>query len=380
MKMITRFGVKRILVGCTAIAIVFWLVAVRAGMPTLDQSGPLPVYTFATMASAGEPGTNSLVLEASGPKSLAVDGQGNVFFAEMHHQVICELTVSGSLKIIAGQWDAIGSADGPSAVARFNCPRGIALDADGNIYVADSCNNTIRRITTNSVVSTLAGKAKAFGAVDGVGSEARFSYPCDLAVDASGMIYVADIYNCLIRKVTPGGVVTTFAGRAGESGVVNGRGGNAQFEMPSSIAVDAAGNVFVAEMLQCCIRKITPDGSVTTFVGKPTYSGGNVDGVGHAARFKKPTGLAVDATGNVYVADLGNRSIRRITPDSTVSTLASFSSEPNNVAVSVNEFAHPFRIALDSVGNIYLTDTKYPGIRKGIPAPADSMPLTLAAL
>jgi len=363
-----------------AIAVASWLVIARATLLAPSETGHPPAYTFVAMTSQGEPATNTLA-SSPRPRGLAVDGQGNVFFTEMRHQVICEITASGFFRIIAGKWDAIGSADGQGAVARFHYPRGIAADPDGNIYVADTSNNTIRRITTNGVVSTLAGKAGVAGAADGVGSEAQFNYPCDLAVDASGTIYVADLYNYVIRKVTPGGFVTTFAGQAGESGVVDGRGGNAQFEVPTGIAVDSSGNVFVSDMVQNCIRKITPARIVTTLAGKPGYSGGDADGAGRAARFQRPIGLAADAAGNVYVADLGNRSIRRIAPDGTVATLDCISGDQDdNGATGKGTTApgDPFRIALDNTGNLYLADLKYSMIRKGIPAPAGGTPLTLA--
>jgi len=146
--------------------------------------------------------------------------------------------------------------------------------------------------------------------------------------------------------------------------------------------VDSFGNVFVTDMIQNCIRKITPAGTVTTFAGKPGYSGGYADGTGRAARFQRPTGLATDLAGNVYVADLGNRSIRRIASDGTVATLACISGDQDdNGATGKGTTApgYPFRIALDNTGNLYLADLKYSIIRKGIPAPASSMPLTLAA-
>jgi sugar lactone lactonase YvrE len=375
MKMNIPFRGTRILLGCAAIVVGSWLVAVKATLLAPSESGHAPAYTFVTMASPGEPVTNTLA-SSPRPRGLAVDGQGNVFFTDMRHQVICKIAAEGSFTIIAGEWDAIGSADGQGAAARFNHPQGIALDPDGNLYVADTGNDTIRCITTNGMVSTLAGMAGVVGAVDGTGSGARFNYPCDLTVDASGMIYVADFYNYLIRKVTPGGLVTTFAGQAGESAVVDGRGKRAQFEAPASIAVDASGNVFVADMPQNCIRKITPTGEVTTFAGKAGYPGGDADGAGQAARFKHPTGLAVDAAGNVYVADLGNRSIRRVAPDGVVTTQAGFSGEPDDIEGTAKS-GYPFRIALDTTGNLYLSDTKYPGVREGVPVPDGNMPLTL---
>jgi streptogramin lyase len=182
-------------------------------------------------------------------------------------------------------------------------------------------NATIRKISPEGVVSTLAGTPGTSGNIDGIGVTARFADPWALAVDGSGDIYVGDTGSYTIRKILPSGAVSTLAGKAGEIGSSDGFGSAARFAQPMGIAVDAFGNIYVADRLNCTIRKITPEGEVSTLAGKPGVSGRS-DGIGSAATFCNPCGVAVDDTGNVFVADSGNSTIRRITASGLVSTLA----------------------------------------------------------
>ena len=206
---------------------VLWLAAVQAAMPAVAQVSDSSPYTFITLAEKAVrdgSGEKLATVWNTKPNSLAVDAKGDIYFTDSRHQVICRMTAAGSIRIVAGKWDTIGSADGKGDEARFYYPHGIALDATGDLYVADSHNDTIRRITPAGVVTTVAGKAGAPGEVDGTGKAARFNYPSDIAVDRSGTLYVADLYNFVVRKVTPGGLVTTLAGQMGESGRQGRRG------------------------------------------------------------------------------------------------------------------------------------------------------------
>ncbi len=190
----------------------------------------------------------------------------------------------------------LGAIDGTGSAARFNEPCGVAVDRSGNLYVAEAGNHTIRKVTPGGVVSTLAGLAGSSGSADGTGSAARFNRPWGVAVDGDGNVYMADTEDCSIRKVTPGGVATLLAGSAGSSGSADGMGGEARFNYPWGVAVDSAGNVYVADTLNCTIRKVTPGGIVTTLAGL-AGSSGSTDGTGSAARFDSPRGLAVDSAG-----------------------------------------------------------------------------------
>jgi len=185
----------------------------------------------------------------------------------------------------------------------------VAVDGVGNVYVADSNNHTIRKVTRAGVVTTLAGSPLNSGSANGTGAMARFNYPYSVAVDSAGNVYVADTSNHTIRKVTPAGVVTTLAGLASNSGSANGTGSAARFHSPTGVGVDSAGNVYVADTSNHTIRKVTPAGVVTTLAGLALSSGAD-DGIGSAARFNSPYGVAVDSAGRVYVAEYFNHSIR----------------------------------------------------------------------
>jgi sugar lactone lactonase YvrE len=244
---------------------------------------------------------------------------------------------------------SIGSVDGLGDAARFALPDDVAVDRTGNLYVADTDNHTVRKITPDGTVTTLAGLAGVSGTTDGLGSAARFYWPAGIAVDSYGNVYVADTYNQTIRKITPGGLVTTLAGIAGSNGNIDGIGTAAAFNYPSGVAVDGAGNLYVSEIYNFDVCKITPAGAVTTLAGM-AGAGGNSDGMGSAARFSNPNGVAVDAWGNIYVADTDNNRVCEITPGGTVSTLRTADG-------AVAYFHRPQKLGLDAAGNVYVSDS-----------------------
>jgi len=223
---------------------------------------------------------------------------------------------------IAGLAGVSGSADGTNSDARFKFPSNLVVDPVGNIFVSDLNNHTIRKITpvgTNWVVTTIAGQAGVRGSNDGTNAQARFSLPHGLAVDRAGILYVADYANYLIRQITPVGsnwVVTTLAGLAGVHGSGDGPGSEARFWSPWGIAVDANTNLFVVDMANFTVRELVGSGTnwmVSTIVGTP-LNFDFLDGINSAAAFNFPYGITVDAVGNLYVADSGNHAIRQITP------------------------------------------------------------------
>jgi sugar lactone lactonase YvrE len=228
-----------------------------------------------------------------------VDADGNVFVADTGTDTIRKIAADGVVTTLAGIPRSprfrFGSADGPGATARFNSPSGVAVDHHGNVIVADTGNHTIRKITADGMVTTLAGSAGAEGNSDGRGNQARFREPTGVAVDGDGNIFVADSSNLAVRKITADGHVTTLAENVGYR--------------PRGVAVDGNGQVFVAGEGNHMIRKITSNGVATDLAGQ-SYSFGMVDGVGSAARFDRPSGIAVDGNGNVFVADARNNAIR----------------------------------------------------------------------
>jgi NHL repeat len=317
--------------------------------------------------TTGKPGSTDgtgAVARFSSPAGVAVDSAGNVYVADMDNNTIRKITAAGVVTTLAGTAGEPGSTDGTGAAARFFVPSGVAVDREGNVYVAESANNTIRKITNAGVVTTLAGAAFTSGSIDGTGAGARFNVPSGVAVDSAGNVYVTDRNNHTVRKVTAAGVVTTLAGTAGTSGSTDGTGSAARFKAPYGVAVDSAGNLYVADRDNHAIRKITA-GNVMTLAGTASMVG-SMDGMGVAARFSYPQGAAVDSAGNVYVADTENHTIRKVTAAGIVTTLAgaanTFGSTDSTGTAA--RFNAPSGVAVDSAGNVYVTDTGNHTIRK----------------
>ncbi|WBX70964.1 MBG domain-containing protein [Tenacibaculum retecalamus] len=269
------------------------------------------------------------------------------------------LTSGTIVSTIAGDGTG-GFLDGTGVISKFLVPNGIAVDASDNVYVADRYNHRIRKITAAGVVSTLAGSGTA-GFLDGTGALAQFNYPNGVAVDILGNVYVAEGSNRRIRKITAAGEVSTLAG-SGASGSANGSGTAAQFKFPTGVAVDVSGNVYVADQDDHRIRKITVAGVVSTFAGDGTA--GFLDGTGVAAKFYQPNGIGVDALGNVYVVGTDHR-IRKITTAGVVSTLAgNGTSGFTNGSGTAAQFNNPSGVTADALGNVYVADRNNRRIRK----------------
>ncbi len=296
------------------------------------------------------------------PYGVVTDLSGNIYVAEANAHRIRKITFDGNVSTFAGS-GVQGSANGNGINATFNQPQGLAIDAAGNIYVADRGNNKIRKITPWGDVSNLAGSGSV-GSVNGTGASASFWQPIGVATDALGNVFVTDAGNHKIRKITPAGVVTNFAG-FGNQGSANGIGTNATFNSPNGIAIDSAGNFFISDLGNHRIRKITPAGEVTTFAGQ---NQGNIDGLGIIAQFSYPTGICVDATGNVYVSEYGNKKIRRISPTGGVTTLAGGTQGNIDGIGAAARFNEPYGLTTDAIGNLYVADYANNRIRKiGIP-------------
>ncbi|MGO4395251.1 NHL repeat-containing protein [Variovorax sp. M-6] len=324
-----------------------------------------------TFAGSGQPGAgNGTGIAASFdlPFGLAIDAEKNLYVGDLRSNLIRKVTSAGDVSTVAGSGQG-GSDNGTGAAASFRGPYGLAADVHGSIHVADFDNNLIRKVTAAGVVTTTAGSG-ANGSADGTGVAATFSRPAGAAVDGSGNIYIADFQNHLIRKITPTGVVTTLAG-SGAEGATDGTGALASFKNPLAVAVDVQGNVYVGDYKNHLVRKVTPTGVVTTLAGSGVV--GADDGTGSAASFRYVGGLAVDVSGNVFVADSENHLIRKITPTGVVTTLAGSRGEPgaDDGVGTAASFANPFGIAVDAAGNVYVADTNNNLIRKITPIPAN---------
>jgi sugar lactone lactonase YvrE len=298
---------------------------------------------------------------------VVVDKNGNVYVADTGNHSIQKITPEGQISTLAGENEQKGSVDGLGAIARFDVPRGVAVDANGNSYLADSFNHTIRKVTPAGVVSTLAGVAGQQGTVDAPGIEARFRGPGWTAVDSSGTLYIS--CNSTIRRITPEGLVGTLAGADEQLGSTDGPGNKARFFFAGGITIDGNGNAYVADSGNQTIRKISPDGQVTTLAGVVKQTGFG-DGPIGIARFNTPMGVTVDGSGNVYVADMRNHTIRKVTPDGTVMTLAGLAQESGSAdgQGSLARFYEPQGVAVDKSGNVYVADTGNHTIRKITPS------------
>jgi sugar lactone lactonase YvrE len=352
----------------------FMNVATSSPPAVLTVEPALAIFTFAGQSSRGTNDGFGSSARFGYPSGLAVDGAGNVYVADSWFHTIRKITPAGFVSTLAGMPGVGGTNDGPGSSAQFHTPDRLAVDTSGNVYVADYGNNTIRKVTPAGVVSTLAGCPGVTGSSDGIGSSARFSSPEGVAVDALGNVYVGDATNATVRKITPDGVVTTLAGQAGVRGLRDGAGTNALFTFPNGLAVDGGGNVYVADGAGVflggtnnAIRKITPAGVVATLAG--SASAGEIDGFGGSALFTEPDSVALDGAGNVYVADFYGETIRKVTPDGSVDTLAGKATVTGSTdgTGKAARFYYPNGVAVDAAGNVYIADRANGTVRKGVP-------------
>ncbi len=299
-----------------------------------DGTGRDALFSTGLGITAGAEGP--LLVANYGALCLGVDGSSNVYLADTLNQVIRRISVEGVVTTLAGSPGTLGSVDGTGSAAQFSSPFGVAVTAEGIVYVTDAGNNTIRKVTAAGVVTTLAGRdGSNAGTSDGSGANARFNNPTGIALDRAGNLFVTDSNNHTIRKITPAGVVTTFAGSPGLRGSADGLGSFARFNSPSGLTVDSAGTVYVADTGNATIRKITSAGIVSTVAGLAGLSG-NAEGTGNAARFVTPYAVAVDAAGALYIADSGNNAIRKATAGGTVPTV-SLQTQPKTQYVNIGQ-------------------------------------------
>jgi uncharacterized protein (TIGR03437 family) len=306
------------------------------------------------------------------PAGLAVDSSGNLYIASSGYDRIFKLFASGGGSTFAGTGDTGFSGDGgPAASAMLNWPVGVAVDASGNVYIADSLNNRIRRVSPDGIITTIANGNAAYNSGDGgPATSATLSFPHSVAVDGSGNLYFPDGAS-RIRKVSAGGTITTLAGNGtqGYSGDA-GPATSAQLSDPIGVAVDASGDVYIADRGNNRIRKVAPSGIITTVAGTGKQGFSGDAGPATAAALANPRGLAVDAAGNLYIADHDNGRIRKVSTNGVIATVAgggaqsSISFTGDGGPATSAFLNHPAGVAVDGSGNLYIADSGYSRIRK----------------
>jgi sugar lactone lactonase YvrE len=286
------------------------------------------------------------------PFAMAFDPNGNLYFTDFVGHTLRKLSAAGLVSTVAGKPDVPGGVDGIATDAQFFRPTGVCVGASGNIYVADYSNHAIRRVTPTGTVTTFAGKMGAPGGVDGSATDARFSAPVGIVADADENVYVSE-QSHTIRKITPAGVVSTLAGIYGVPGEVDGSGTSARFTVPSLLAIDAAGVLYVSDQNGHTIRKITTAGVVSTVAGTANVAGYQ-DGPAATALFYRPTGIAIDATGTIYVAEYEPHRLRKISPLGIVSTIAG--DGPDQVEGKPGGLQLPIGVTLAADGRVLIAE------------------------
>ncbi len=330
---------------------------------------------IATVAGDGTPGfvgdggwaTAAWLLSPSG---VAVDRAGNLYIADSSNQRIRKVDAAGVIATVAGDGTAgFGGDGGPAASARLRFPRGVAVDGAGNLYIADSSNNRVRKVNAAGILTTAAGDGTAgFGGDGGPAASARLFAPEDVAIDGAGNLYIADRNNHRIRKIDAAGFIATAAGdgTAGFGGD-GGPAASARLLYPQSMAVDGAGNLYIADTDNHRVRKVDAAGFIATVAGDGTAGFGGDGGPAAAAQLRFPRGVAVDGAGSLYIADSSNHRIRKVDAAGVIATVAGdrtwgFSGDGGPAAAA--QLRSPRGVAVDGAGNLYIADTGNQRIRK----------------
>jgi sugar lactone lactonase YvrE len=308
------------------------------------------------------------------PWGLALDGAGAIYFADTANSRIRAIAPNGTINTIAGI-GVLGFAGdgGQAAAATIGSPSFVFVDPAGNKYFSDNNNVRVRKINPAGIITTAVGSGNyAYSGDGGLATNASIEVPRGMAMDAAGNLYLAEAGNSIIRKITPAGIISTFAGTPQAPGY-SGDGGpalNAQLNSPEGLAIDAAGNLYVADFGNQVVRKITPGGVITTYAGNGAAGYSGDGGPAASASLQNPEGLAVDAASNLFIADSGNRRVRRVDATGRITTSVgngSFGNSGDGGPATAAALGSPFDVKVDAAGNLYITDRGFDRIRKVVP-------------
>jgi uncharacterized protein (TIGR03437 family) len=329
-----------------------------------------------TLAGGAQPPTSAPGTSVSVPVSfVAVAPDGTVYFTSYNLKSVFKLDRSGVVTRFAGAGDYGFSGDGGAAIgARLSFPNGLAIDSAGNVLIADSNNQRIRRVDPNGVISTIAGNGTCTDSGDGgPATSAGLCYPVAVSLDAKNNVYITERARHRIRKVVPDGTISTVAGNGSPGYSGDGaRAANAQLDSPMGTAIDSSGYLFIADANNRRVRRVAPDGTVTTVAGTGTCCSSGDGGLAASAQLNYPSGVAVDASGKLYIADSGDNRVRVVTPDSRIASFAGvggfvgFAGDDGPAAKA--RLCGPASVSLDSTGNVYIADACNQRVRKVSPA------------
>ena len=333
----------------------------------IDASGT--ITTFAGLGFAAHTGDGGPASAAAlfSPNALAIDAAGNIYVSEYDYGGVRKIDVSGTITTIAGSGSASFSGDnGPATDATMNQPTGVAVDAAGNVYIADMSNQRIRKVNTAGIITTIAGYGvSAFSGDGSAATLACMHQPTGVAVDATGNVYVADQINGRIRKINAAGIISTIAGNgtlgfAGDGGAAI----TAELYQPTGVTVDAAGNIFISDIINNRIRKINTSGIISTIAGDGIGGFAGDGGPATDAHLYRPNSVAVSAAGDVYIADMNNDRIRKVNTSNIISTIAGVDILGDGGPATAAELNEPTDVAFDAAGNVYICDLVNNRIRK----------------
>jgi uncharacterized protein (TIGR03437 family) len=351
---------------------------------------PSDSYLILTVAGNGRAGFGgdggtATAASLSGPSAVAIDTSGNLYIADSGNSRLRKVAPGGSITTIAGNGNGRSSGDGGPATDASVFPlSGVAVDTSGNLYITDSLDNRIRKISPSGTITTIAGNGSAgFGyggsGDNGPATTASLYSPLGVAVDTLGNLYIADTIDHRIRKVSPGGIITTIAGNGfmgfGGGGGFGGDGGPAtaaRLYLPEGAAVDTLGNLYIADSFNQRIRMVSSGGTITTIAGNGRVGFGGDGGPATAAQLSNPNGVAVDTSGNLYIADSGNGRIRKVSRSGVITTVAGGGRGGDGGPATAAQIS-PRGIAIDTLNNLYIADSSTSGVRKLVPSPQSTV-------